>query len=189
MLIQTEALFAPLKERIVASYDWSEAEAVAPDDDGVMTATATKTTEQTITEFAAQPPCARVLTVKSTGTAGDIAAKDIVIYGTDINNQAISEAITPTADTAINATTARAFKTVSKIVIGAMDGTGANIKVGWGDSYGLPFVSDGELLLYSLENGSVATAATITSNAELSKNIVAFHTTSNGKTREIILLS
>lgn len=189
MLIQTETLYKPLKERTVCSYDWSEAEAVAPDDDGVMTATATKTAAQTITEFAAQPPCARVLTVKSTGTTGDIAAKDIVIYGTDINDQAISESITPTADTAINATTTRAFKTVEKIVIGAMDGTGASIKVGWGDSYGLPFVSDGELLLYSLENGAVATAATITSNAELAKNVVAFHTTSNGKTRELILLS
>lgn len=189
MLIQTEALFAPLKERAVCSFDWSEAEAVAPDDDGIMTATATKTTAQTITEFEAQPPCARVLTVKSTGTAGDIAAKDIVIYGTDINDQAISEAITPTADTAINATTTKAFKTVEKIVIGAMDGTGANIKVGWGDKYGLPFVSDKELLLYSLENGAVATAATITSNSELAKNVVAFHTTSNGKTREIVLLS
>ena len=189
MLIQTETLYKPLKERTVASYDWSEAEAVAVDDDGIMTATATKTTEQTITEFAAQPPCARLLTVKSTGTAGDIAAEDIVIYGTDINDQAISEAITPTVDTTINATTTRAFKTVNKVVIGAMDGTGANIKIGWADKYGLPFISDGELLLYSLENGAVASAATITSNAELSKNVVAFNTSSNGKTREIIILA
>lgn len=188
-LIQTEALYAPLKEKKLGSVAWTAEEAVAPDDDGIMAATATKTSEQTITEFEAQPPCARALTVKSTGTAGDIAAKAIVIYGTDINDQPISESITPTADTAINATTTRAFKSVSKVVIGKMDGAGANIKIGWADKYGLPFVSDGEILMYSLENGSVATAATITANAELAKNLVAFNTTSNGKTREIIVLA
>ena len=188
-LIQTEALYAPLKEKHIGSVAWTEAEAVAVDDDGILEATATKTSEQTITELDGQPPCCRALTVKSTGTAGDIAAKDIVIYGTDINDQPISEAITPTADTAINATTTRAFKSVSKIVIGAMDGTGANIKVGWSDKFGLPFVSDGEILMYSLENGAVATAATITANAELAKNLVAFNTSSNGKTREIIVLA
>lgn len=188
MTIQTESLYMPLAEKKLGAFSWSATEAVAVDDDGILEATATKTTEQTITELDGQPPCARLLTVKSTGTAGDIAAKDIVIYGTDINDQVISEAITPTADTAINATTTRAFKTVSKIVIGAMDGTGANIKVGWADKYGLPFIMDKEVLVYSLENGAVATAATITTNTELAKNVVAFHTSSNGKSREIVVL-
>lgn len=188
MTIQTESLYMPLAEKRLGAFAWSAEEAVAVDDDGILQATATKTSEQTITELDGQPPCARILTVKSTGTAGDIAAKAIVIYGTDINDQPISESITPTADTAINAVTTRAFKTVSKIVIGKMDGAGANIKVGWGDKYGLPFVSDGEILMYSIENGAVATAATITADAELAKNVVAFHTASNGKSREIVVL-
>ena len=107
MTIQTESLYMPLAEKRLGAFAWSAEEAVAVDDDGILQATATKTSEQTITELDGQPPCARILTVKSTGTAGDIAAKAIVIYGTDINDQPISESITPTADTAINATTTR----------------------------------------------------------------------------------
>ena len=188
MTIQTESLYSPLEERMIGSFAWTAEEAVAVDDDGILAATSLATTAMDITEFDAQPACTRLLTLKTTGTAGDVKAGKIKVFGTNINGEPISEEVSLTADTALNATTARAFKTVEKVACPAMDGSGVKLKIGWADKYGLPFISDKEVLMYSIENGAVATAATITADAELAKNVVAFHTASNGKSREIVVL-
>lgn len=187
--VQSDALFAPYEERKVASYKWTETEAAAADDDLILEATDTSTEAVTLTEFAAQPSCARQLTVKSTGTASSIAAQPITIYGTNIADQPISETITPTASTAINATTVKAFKTVTKVTIGAMAGTAAKIKIGTGVKFGLPSMFKNIPVLFALENGVVASNPTITADDdELEKNVIAFNTTPNGKSREVIFI-
>ena len=173
----------PLENLNVVKYAWAAAETVAADDDGVLVATATKTTAQVITTMTKQPPCARNVTVKSGGEAGDLKASKITVRGTNIAGAEIYEEFDVTVDTALDAAGTKAFKSVTAVEIPAQDGATATIQVGWGVKYGLPVMLDGQTPMWGYIDGKLeATAPTlVTDDNELEKNVVSFNTAPNGK--------
>lgn len=80
------------------------------------------------------PP--RNITITTSNNA-DINAVDVVITGTDINDQPLEDTITLTDDGNTTDVGVAAFKTVTRIQIPAQAGAGATIEVGFGALLGL----------------------------------------------------
>ena len=147
------------------------------DVDGVAVEFETSQTEATTCEgvsILAQPPCPRQITVivKAADAAEVTADATATVYGTNIAGDAISEVLTFTANLATALTTAKAFKTVSKVVFTAQaDGTPA-FNIGWNEVFGLPFMfAEKPLALEQFDGAMQFTAGTFTVDAdEIEKN-------------------
>lgn len=129
------------------------------------------------------PPYARNITATSGGTAADIKAVQVIITGTDIGGNVITETLPIfTVNTATTVVGAKAFKTVTSIAIPAHDGTGATTAIGFGDVLGLPDkLAHNTLLRTFLANVLEATAATVTtSTTALSGNTIDLNSALNG---------
>lgn len=88
----------------------------------------------------AQPSVPRVITLRSGGTAGHIKAVQAVVTGTDMSGAVISETMPVfTVDTATTVTSLRAFRTVTSVVVPAMDGAAAEVSIGVGPALGVPY--------------------------------------------------
>lgn len=125
----------------IAHLKWTAAQAAAADTDGVLAAVTDNGASQTITTGITNPPCARNITATAGGTAGDIKAVQVIVTGTNMLDEAITETLPAfTADTAGTVVGNKAFKTVTSITIPAMDGTGATVSIGFGDKLGLPYL-------------------------------------------------
>lgn len=168
----------------------SEAEAIAADTDGIHVAIAGTDKAQTITTDIKNPPYPRNITLDIGGTAGDVKAGDIVVYGTNICNEAISETFTLTDDTDTDQVGDLAFKTVNKIVIPAQDGTGATFTFGFGDLLGLPFKLDKNTVILTMHDKTVeSNAPTVAVDAdEIEKNTIDLNTALNGKEVDVFLI-
>lgn len=162
--IGTDVYGLTLETSVLASKEWSATDAAANDADAIMTSTAGKTSKQTITADLANPPCPRTLTVTAGGTAGDIKAGAVKVYGTNYAGEEIYEEFTFTADTAATKTGTKVFVTVSKVEIPAQDGTGCTFTVGTGSGLGLPFKFSSKPLFMASFNGS-ADAGTLSIDA------------------------
>lgn len=99
--------------------------------------TATVVAGTTITTGITNPDVPRNLTITTGGTTANIAAGDVVITGTNIEGKTITENFTMADNLAGSVTGNKAFKTVSRIVFPAADGTAATISVGTGAKIGL----------------------------------------------------
>ena len=113
---------------------------VVADVDRIVTSANMKVGAYTV---AAQPDIPRNVTV--TVTAGDTADTmgTVVVVGTDINGNALTETITPVAGSTVAGT--KAFKTVTSVtgagwVIDGSEGTNDTITVGVGNLLGLPIL-------------------------------------------------
>ena len=177
----------------VVGFAWTEEEAAAADDDGLIADGACKTTEVTIEpDEGAKMPCARNVVAKSAGTAGDIKAVAVTVYGKDIAGNDISEELPKfTADSATTVTGNKAFAEVTKIVVPGMDGNGAKVKLGWGSKLGLPMRFDANLVLAALHNGArESTEPTVAVDKDnVSGNTVTLNTTLNGKAVEVYCIA
>lgn len=179
--IGTDVYGVNLPDAQLAYKEWDETEAAANDDDAVMTSTAGATSKKTITSDLVNPPCVRTLTVTAGGTAGDIKAGSVRVYGTNYANEEIYEDFTFTADTAATENGVKAFKTVTKVEIPAQDGTGCTFKVGTGKGLGLPFKFASKPLFLASFNGSADAGAITADDDELEKNIYTPQNTLNAK--------
>ena len=95
-------------------------------------------TEQTVSTSITNPDVPRNLTATTTGTSGDVAAVSVIVTGTDVFDQAITETLPAfTVNTNGTVTGSKAFKTVTSYVVPAMDGTGCNVSIGIGSKLGL----------------------------------------------------
>lgn len=159
---------------------WSAAEAAASG--AVRAAFATTTTGNTITASIANPPCARNLVVTFAGTVADLAAVNTTINGTDIDGNVISEDFLATLNTGSVVVGSKAFKTVTSIVNGAHDGTGATIAVAFGDKLGLPYKFARNPVLRTFLGTTVeGTAATVAvSSSALEANTIDLNSALNG---------
>ena len=102
--------------------------------------------------IAAQPDIPRNITVTVTATDTADTMGTVVVVGTDIEGQPITETITPAAGSTVAGT--KAFKTVTSVtgagwVVDAAEGTKDKITVGIGTALGLPFkiIDNGQVLL------------------------------------------
>lgn len=134
------------------------------DDDYLVVTTDMKATAYTLAHSAApagNPP--RNVTV--THTANDTADTlgSLVIVGTNVNDEVITESVTILSGTV--ASSLKAFKTITSLttpswVIDGVEGTEDSIKIGYGNKLGLSYtVADDENVFMTLSNG-VAVAAT-----------------------------
>lgn len=142
----------------------------------IKAATATSSAAATvITTFAAQPDVPRVVSVTAGGTAGDIKAVSVVVEGTNTWGQTITETLPAfTVDTAGTKTGVKAFNTITKVTIPAMDGNGATVSVGVGAALGLPDTLSRDTVLASyLDGAREASRPTPTIDAdEVEKNVI-----------------
>lgn len=185
----------------IANLSWTALEAAAADTDGIFdgisaedgtaepagkTVTATPADD----EFIAQPPCARNVTVTVAATsAGDVKAAAIVVTGTNLAGETITESFTPTADTPATLVGAKAFKTIASVAVPAQDGASVTVDVGFGQLIGLPYKLAKKRVLLTLNDGVVDTAPTLTiSESALESNTVDFNGSLDGSVMDMSII-
>ena len=138
IVVKTDTPTIPAVGVIGYREDWSATQAAAASTTGVPAAAACAVTAQTVTTSLTNPPCARNITATTSGTAADVAAVQVIITGTDINGDALTETL-PAFTVNTNETQAgsKAFASVTSYYVPAMDGTGCSVSIGFGDKLGL----------------------------------------------------
>ena len=129
-------------------------------------------TDQTITTGFTDPPTPRVISATSGGTAGDIKAIQVTVNGLNAAGEVISEVLPVfTVNTATTVVGAKAFASITSVVIPAHDGTGATTEFGLGDILGLGVALTRNTVLATFFNGvlegtlpAVAFSANVESN-------------------------
>lgn len=136
-----------------------------------------------ISPWFTQPPCCRTITATAGGTGADIGAVAVTLYGTNIDDQEISETLTAfTVNTAGTKTSLKAFKTLSRIHLPSHDGTAATVSIGYSDALGVPFKFTKRPYIRATLAGVIeATAPTVVVDAdEIEKNTVDLNSSLNG---------
>jgi len=130
----------------------------------------------TVTTAITNPDFPRILSVK--GNDGNVTG-NVVITGTDINDDAITETIASNAANEVFG--AKAFKTVTSIVLPAYAVAGTeSISIGMGDKFGFPVaIPNDDLVIASSFNGS-ADVGTTTESATVPASIYAVAGTLDG---------
>lgn len=172
----------------IAHAPLTAAEAATSSTTGVKTAVTDNGQQQTITTGITNPPYPRNVTATAGGTAGDIKAIAVTVFGTNEAGEAIQETLPAfTVDTAGTVVGNKAFKTVTSIVIPAHDGTGATTAVGFGEKIGLTHkLSHNTVRDCYLNNVKEGTAATVAVSATaLENNTVDLNSTLNGTAVDI----
>jgi len=173
-----------------AHLKWSAEEAVALDADGVMTSQHGATSKKTITEGLISPAIPRALEVVVGGTAADAkASSKVTVYGMNIADKEISEEFTLTGDTTETLAGSKAFKTVTKVEIGAQDGTGVTFTVGWINKLGLPFAFAEKPIVFALLDGTRETTdpTLAIDSDEVEKNTLTLNSSLNGKQVDVFM--
>lgn len=106
----------------------------------------------TVTTFLAQPDVPRNITITPGGTTASVKAANIVVTGTNIRDQVITESILMTENGSSLVSGVKAFKTVDSIVIPAQDGSGATFDIGVGDVLGLDRCMQGDEVIATIFN-------------------------------------
>jgi hypothetical protein len=135
-----------------------------------------------VTTGITNPDVPRNVTATSGGTAGDIGAVQVIIAGTNINDEAITETLPIfTANSPTTVVGAKAFKTVTSITIPAHDGVGATTAIGFAEVLGLPDVLTRNTALRAFLGGVLeGTAPTVVFDSdEVEKNTVDLNSTLN----------
>ena len=199
--IQTDVPSIVADRGFIANLTWTAEETAAADTDGIfdgiaagdLTATPAGTAV-TVTpasdEFVAQPPCARNVTVTvAATTAGHVKAAPIVVTGTSLAGEVITESFTPTVDTPATLVGAKAFKTVTSVTVPAQDGDSVTVDVGFGQLIGLPYKIAKKRVLLTLNDGVVDTAPALTiSTSALESNTVDFNGSLDGSVMDMSLI-
>lgn len=175
----------------IAHLQYTALEAVVASTTGVHAAvTANGVSATEVTTAFTQPVGAKNITATAGGTAGDIKAVQVIVEGTDMDDQPITETLPVfTVDTAGTVTGSKAFKTVTKYTIPAMDGNGATVALGFGEKLGIPYkLSHNTVQMAFLNNVKEGTAPTVATSATvLSSNTVDLNSALNGSIVDVYL--
>lgn len=175
----------------VARVSWTAAEAATADTDAVLAAVTDTGSQQVITTGLTAPPCARNITATAGGTATDIKAVQVIVEGTNIAGESITETLPAfTENTAGSVVGNKAFKTVTSVTIPAHDGTGATTAIGFGDKLGLPYeLARNTVLNAYLGNTKEGTDPTVAVSASaIESNTVDLNSALNGSAVDVYLL-
>jgi len=190
--IMTDAVQVVADRAFPAHLQWSATEAVVASTTGIHAAvTASNSAATVVTTDFTQPACAKNVTATAGGTAADIKAVQVIVEGTNMNDEVISETLPVfTENTAGSVTGSKAFKTVTKMTIPAMDGAAATVALGFGEKLGLPFKIAHDTVLKSYRNNTLeGTAATVTvSSTALESNTIDLNSALNGSVVDVYLL-
>lgn len=168
--VSTDAYAKPIYLTRIVRQTLSTAEALTADADGLLAAEALPAAAADYTTFENDMPYARNITA----VCSDTQTGNMVVTGTNINDDAITETIALTS--AVAAAGTKAFKTVTNINLPIKVGS-ETINVGWGDKIGVPFLlgaaADRPMVEVTLNGVIEATAPTLTADAdELEKNLI-----------------
>ena len=180
--IQNDVSGGEVDRAFLAHLVWTALQAVAADADGILAEQTPGVAELVVSTGFGTLPCPRNLTVTGTGTAADVPADSVVIEGTNINDEAITESFLFTVNDNTAIVGAKAFKTVTKVTFPAGDGADWQATVGWGDKLGLPYMlSHNTILAAYLNNTLEGTAPTVVvDDDEIEKNTIDLHSALNG---------
>ena len=148
-------------------------------------------TEQTITTDITNPDVTRVITASAAGTAADIRAIQVVVNGTNDNDEVITETLPAfTVNTAGSVTGSKAFKTVTSVVVPPHDGTGATTTIGVGAVLGIPYKLDHNTVLNTYLDGvHEGTDATVTtSKTAIESNTIDLNSDLDGSQVDVYLI-
>lgn len=190
--LQTDASGVFIDRAFLAHLVLTALQAAALSTTGVHAAVTDNGAQQVVTTGITNPPYPRSISATAGGTAGDIKAIQVVIAGTDIDDNAISETLPAfTVDTPGTVNGAKAFKTVTSITIPAHDGTGAITAIGFGDKIGLPDKLAHNTVLYAfLNNTKEGTAPTVAvSSSAVSGNTALLNSALNGSVVDLYYLT
>ena len=172
----------------IAIIERSATEAAIADTDGVHASITATEEAQTITTNITNPPCPRNITITCTKGGGTEMAGDVVITGTNIFGETITDTIAEGADGTIQGTVA--FKTVTSILVPVRKQTGDAITVGYGDKLGLPFyLYHADQVIQCSRNYVIeGTRATVVADDdEIEKNTIDLNSALNGSVVRIIV--
>lgn len=133
-------------------------------------------------DLTAQPSCPRNITATAGGTQNDVGAVSVIVYGTNIDDQPISEKLTTfTVNTTGTKTGTKAFKTVTSVFLPSHDGTGATVAIGTGEVLGLPYKFTKRPLVWATLNGVIETTVPVmvADSDEIEKNTIDLHSNLN----------
>lgn len=161
----------------------SAAQAAAAAAAGVHAAVVDTGSQQVVTTGLTNPPYPRNITATAGGTDTDVKAIQVVVEGTGIDDEPISETLPAfTVNTLGTVQGNKAFKTVTRVTIPAHDGTGATTAIGFGDKLGLPDkLPANTVLAAALAGVREATPPTVVADDdEVEKNTVDLNSALNG---------
>jgi len=164
----------------IAVHTWTATEAATASTDGVHAAITLTTAVQTITADITDPPCARNTSI-TVSLAGGSLSGNVIIAGTNIFGEAITETVAVTTATTYVGTVA--FKTVTSIKVPARTTSGDIIAIGFGDKLGLSFYLNhkDQLIQCSLNDVIESTRGTIVADSdEIEKNTLDLSSPLNG---------
>ncbi|WEK53325.1 MAG: hypothetical protein P0Y55_12085 [Candidatus Cohnella colombiensis] len=189
--LKTDASGVNVKRGFPAHLVIEAAQATAPNTAGIRAAAASTGSTSVFTTGITQPSVPRNITATAGGTAADIKAIQVIIEGTNFNDEVITETLPAfTASTAGTVTGIKAFKTVTKITIPAHTNTGATTAIGFGKKLGIPYkLPHNTVLFAALDNVREATAPTVTNSATaIENNTVDLNTALNSKQVDVYLV-
>jgi hypothetical protein len=175
----------------IAHIEVPAASAVVANTTAVLAAVTSTALTQVITTGITNPAYARNITATAGGTAADIKAIQVIIEGTNMDNETITETLPAfTVDTAGTVAGAKAFRTVTKVTIPAHDGTGATTAIGFGEVLGIPYkLAHNSVLLAYHNNVREGTLPTVTTSATvLESNTFDLNTALNGSKVDVYLV-
>lgn len=175
----------------IAHVHLSTTQAVLGNTTFVKTAVTSTAEDQVITTGITNPLYPRNVTATAGGTAGDIKAVQVIVEGTNENDEVITETLPAfTVDTAGTVTGSKIFKTITKITMPAHDGTGATTAVGTGNKLGLGFkLAHNTVLSAYINNVKEANAPTVTVSASAQEsNGITLDTALSGKVVDVYLI-
>jgi hypothetical protein len=184
--IQTDVRGKRAERMYVAHLQVSATNAVAAGDVGVHAAITLA--DGVITEATTNitnPKVPRALRIK--GNVAGITG-DVVIEGTNYNDEPITETIAASGGSRVEGN--KAFKTITKITVPARNAEGDTISIGWNDKLGLPYkLAHNTVLTSYYDNTLESTAATVTVSAtEIESNTIDLNTALSGKQVDVYLI-
>ena len=189
--LSTDVIGGSIDELRLGVVEYTAAQAVVADADALLDGQATAADETTVvTTFLAQPPFPRSITILPGGTTEDVAAGDIVVAGTNINDEAITEDVAILANATEAVETTKAYKTVTSITFPIQDGASATFDVGYGDKLQFPFMSAINIVLDAYLDGvREATFPAVTLDTdEIEKNTIDLDSALNGKVVRVVVV-
>lgn len=189
--IKTDVSSANLDRGFIGHFEVVAAKADAASNTGVHAAVTDTGAGQTVKTSITSPDVPRNITATAGGTAGDIKAISVIVYGKDYSNTAVRDTLPAfTVNTAGTVQGTLAFKTVDSVYIPVHDGTGATTAIGWGDKLGLPYKLTHNTVLFAfLNNTKEGTAPTVVTNSSvLSKNTIDLNSALNGTKVDVYLI-
>lgn len=144
---------------------------------------------QTVTTAITNPDVPRNITATAGGTSGDIKAIQVVVTGTNVYGDVITETLPAfTVDTPGTVTGNKAFATVTSISIPSHDGNGATTAIGTGSKIGLlSRLARNTVLAAYLDGVREGTAPTVAvDDTNIESNTVTLNSALNGKAVDVL---